>query len=183
MFEDDFDYFVNFIKENNNYYHLINFDEIMKLKSKVCKVDNVDDFAFNIKNLIIKKYLPLDLVQHFSMCCWKNLAKIYEYLGKNNPWYKFFKKYEGIYYVPKFKSTSKKIKTKSKIYDFKIINHNDKKYMYIRIKDMIIANDEELEKLKKWIIKNKDLEMIYNWLYGGNKSNNCAACYINAKIV
>ena len=61
-----------------------------------------------------------------------------------------------------FDLNDKNIKLINNVYEF--IKNN------IEPNDIIEIDDFLNVKTKNWT------EMIYNWLYGGNKSNNCAAC-------
>jgi len=153
-YEDDFDYILNFLKENYPYAFRINFDKIKKQKDKICNCKNRSEFIYNLKSI---DDLRFNNIGHFQTIPYNiNLpGYLNVILNKYNK--KFFQKVnQNNYYHDNF---NKNNKTK---YKFKIIkNDKNQDSIYIKLEDMGMISMDSFEDLQDFIIENKKCKNMY----------------------
>lgn len=153
-YEDDFDYILNFLKENYPYAFRINFDKIKKQKDKICNCKNRSEFIYNLKSI---DDLRFNNIGHFQTIPYNinlpgYLNVILNKYNKND----FQKVNQNNYYHDNF---NKNNKTK---YKFEIIkNDKGQDSIYIKLENMRIISMDSFEDLQDFIIENKKCKNMY----------------------
>lgn len=170
-YEEDYDYLINFLKENHPYSFKINFEELKKHKYNVCNCIDIIDFYYKIVN---EKELYPNKIGHFDRISINHI--IYKDDISSNNEYKYydkrylsiFKNYEYylsnfINYDISFNNKFNSILSKEIIpFKFKVIkNDKNEDSIYINIKQMDPITNKNYEELSNFINKYKDLKNIY----------------------
>ena len=155
-----FYHFIIYLRSNS-----LNFNKFILNKKEIkkfYKVKTNEQFFNQLLFFSIKYLLPyghnMPLSLYYNKDEWQNLNEIdcYKnvfnkmYIKKNNKFINFVELEINKYYK------------NHKVYEYKIIkNDKNEDVIYIKIQYMSIANDEEYNELKKFLIKNKKLKDIY----------------------
>lgn len=169
IFEKDFDYFINFLKVNCPFSIKINFNTIIKQKNNICNCFNRSEFAYNLLQLcntslnqniyghIGIQFFDLDYKNKFYVN-----EKIYIHFFEENKNKNLLSKDEYINFLKNNKHIDINRFKKQQIYEYKIIkNDNNEDSIYIKIKQMELPSEQELQNLYKFIKNNINVKNIY----------------------